>query len=112
MCPPNILVKYFMKDAPRELMMKVSQMATSINAKRQAMTNEQYSLAHQSAGNDFLYWASEDVHEGLIGLIAGKYTRQYERPSFVMHYDKKAGIYKGSARSVDGFSLHEFFYNT
>ena len=109
MCPPNILVKYFMKDAPRELMMKVSQMATSINAKRQAMTNEQYSLAHQSAGNDFLYWASEDVHEGLIGLIAGKYTRQYERPSFVMHYDKKAGIYKGSARSVDGFSLHEFF---
>ena len=59
--------------------------------------------------DEFLYWASEDVHEGLVGLIAGKYTRQYERPSFVMHYDKQLGIYKGSARSVDGFSLHEFF---
>ena len=42
-------------------------------------------------------------------MIAGKYTREYDKPSFVMHYDKKTGIYKGSARSVDGFSLHQFF---
>ena len=109
LCNPNILVKYFLKDAPRDLMSKVAQIAVQINSKRQLMTNEQYALASQSVQSDFLYWASEDVHEGLIGLIAGKYTRQYERPSFVMHYDKKSGIYKGSARSVQGFSLHEFF---
>ncbi len=109
LCNPNILVKYFLKDAALELMIKVSQLATQINSKRQALTNEQYAMASQNMNEQFLYWASEDVHEGLVGLIAGKYTRQYERPSFVMHYDKKAGIYKGSARSVDGFSLHEFF---
>ena len=109
LCNPNILVKYFLKDAPRDLMMKVAQMATQINSKRQALTNEQYTLASEKMNDEFLYWASEDVHEGLVGLIAGKYTRQYERPSFVMHYDKQLGIYKGSARSVDGFSLHEFF---
>lgn len=109
LCNPNILVKYFLKNAPRDLMMKVSQLATQINAKRQTMTNEQYLLAHPQEDFPFLYWASEDVHEGLIGLIAGKYTRQYEKPSFVMHYDKKLGIYKGSARSVKGFSLHDFF---
>lgn len=109
LCNPNILVKYFLKDAPRDLMSKVAQVAVQINSQRQLMTNEQYALASQAAQSDFLYWSSEDVHEGLIGLIAGKYTRQFERPSFVMHYDKKAGLYKGSARSVQGFSLHEFF---
>lgn len=109
LCNPNVLVKYFLKNAPQELMMKVSQLAIQINTKRQSLTNQQYALASQEASQQFLYWASEDVHEGLVGLIAGKYTRQYEKPSFVMHYDKQLGIYKGSARSVDGFSLHEFF---
>lgn len=109
MCNPNVLVKYFMKDAPIEFMMKVSQMANEINSQRQSLTNEQYILATQDINDSYLYWSSEEVHEGIIGLIAGKYTRQYERPSFVMHYDSKKGLYKGSARSVDGFSLHEFF---
>jgi len=109
LCNPNILVKYFLKDASRELMMKVATIATQINNKRQTMTNEQYAMANASMNDSFLYWSSEDVHEGLIGLIAGKYTRQYERPSFVMHHDRATGLYKGSARSVEGFSLHEFF---
>ena len=109
LCNPNILVKYFMKDAPMELMMKVSQVANEINLKRQTLTNEQYALAVEDFQESYLYWSSENVHEGIIGLIAGKYTRQYERPSFVMHYDGESGIYKGSARSVEGFSLHEFF---
>lgn len=109
MCNPDVLVKYFLKDAPRELMMKVSQIANEINSKRQSLTNEQYSMATQNLKDPFLYWSSQDVHEGIVGLIAGKYTRQYERPSFVMHYDKEKGIYKGSARSVEGFSLHDFF---
>lgn len=109
LCNPNILVRYFLKNAPRELMVKVAQMATQINIQRQNMTNQQYALVNQKANESFLYYASTDVHEGLIGLIAGKYTREYERPSFVMHYDEKAGVYKGSARSVEGFSLNHFF---
>ena len=109
LCNPNILVKYFLKDASYELLMKVSQLAKTVNAKRQQMTNEQYALASEKINDQFLYWASEDVHEGLIGLIAGKYTREYEKPSFVMHYNRDLGIYKGSARSVQGFSLHRFF---
>ncbi len=108
-CSPNVLVKYFLKKAPRDFMIKVSQMATSLNTKRQSMTNQQYEMAKEAMNDDFLYWASDQVHEGLIGLIAGKYTREYERPAFVMAYDKKKGLYKGSARSVEGFSLHQFF---
>ncbi|MEG0367251.1 MAG: DHHA1 domain-containing protein, partial [Coprobacillus sp.] len=109
LCNPNILVKYFLKDAKRDLMVQVANKATEINSQRQTLTNQQYSLAIPAMTQSFLYWASEDVHEGLVGLIAGKYTRDYEKPSFVMHYDKVENIYKGSARSVDGFSLHDFF---
>lgn len=109
MCNPNILVRYFLKDAPTELLMKVSTLANEINAKRQSLTNEQYKLAMNTKHDHFLYFGSHEIHEGIVGLIAGKYSREYERPSFVMHYDKNTGLYKGSARSVDGFSLHEFF---
>lgn len=109
MCNPNILVRYFLKDAPNDLLMKVSTLANEINAKRQSLTNEQYKIAMKENHDDFLYFGSSEIHEGIVGLIAGKYSREYERPSFVMHYDKQTGIYKGSARSVDGFSLHDFF---
>ena len=108
-CSPNVLVKYFLKNAPRDFMVKVSQMAISLNTKRQTMTNQQYEMAKEGTGDDFLYWSSDQVHEGLVGLIAGKYTREYERPGFVMAYDEKKGLYKGSARSIEGFSLHQFF---
>lgn len=109
LCNPNVLVKYFLKDAPRELMVKVADVASKLNSKRQSMTNSQYALMDIKHDSHFLYWASEEVHEGLIGLLASKYTREYEKPSFVMHFDKATGIYKGSARSVEGFSLHDFF---
>lgn len=109
LCSPNILVKYFLKNAPRDFMVQVAQMATSLNTKRQTMTNQQYELAKQQMNDDFLCWASDEIHEGIMGLIAGKYTREYERPSFVMNHDKDKGLYKGSARSVEGFSLHQFF---
>lgn len=45
LCSPNILVKYFLKNAPRDFMVQVAQMATSLNTKRQTRTNQQYELA-------------------------------------------------------------------
>ncbi|MCD7810221.1 MAG: single-stranded-DNA-specific exonuclease RecJ [Erysipelotrichaceae bacterium] len=108
-CNPNHLVKYFLKDASKELLMKISTLASQINNKRKTMTSQQYNLAKDAINDRYLYFSSPEVHEGLIGLIASRYTRRYERPSFVMHYDKENHLYKGSARSIDGFSLHEFF---
>ena len=109
LCQPNILVKYFLKDCQKELRMKIASLASTINNKRQSMTNKTYNDLSIKDDDLFLYYGSADIHEGLVGLIAGKYTRQYEKPSFVMKFDSESGIYKGSARSVEGFSLHEFF---
>ena len=41
--------------------------------------------------------------------VAGKYTREYEQAAFVMHYNPKEEIYKGSARGIDGFNIYNFF---
>ncbi len=106
---PNVLVKYFLKNATQELRLKVSSMASTINNKRQSITNKQYSEIEIKDDMNFLYYGNEQIHEGIVGLIAGKYTRMYEKPSFVMKLDSEKGIYKGSARSVEGFSLHDFF---
>lgn len=106
---PNNLVKYFLEGCPRDFMVKIADSANKINNKRQSLTNQQYALALKEHNDLFLYYGSKDVHEGIVGLIAGKYTREYDLPSFVMHYDEVTGVYKGSARSVEGFSLHDFF---
>lgn len=106
---PNILVKYFLENTPYEYLLKVSNIANKINELRKELTNTQYNLLKIDTDLNYLYYGSPSLHEGLLGLIANKYTRQYESPSFIMHLDEDTGIYKGSARSVKGFSIHDFF---
>ena len=108
---PNHLVKYFRQDASIEILKAVSSKVVEINAKRQEMTNKQYQNVITTLNSDeqFLYSYQNEIHEGLIGLVAGKYTRQYNRPSFVMSLDTNKNIYKGSARGIEGLSLNNIF---
>jgi len=48
----------------------------------------------------------ENWHEGIIGLIAGKITEEYYRPTIIL--TKTDSIYKGSARSIPGFDITSF----
>ena len=108
---PNHLVRYFRQDASIGILKAVSLKAVEINAKRQEMTNKQYQsvLTKLNEDDQFLYSYQNEIHEGLIGLVAGKYTRQFNRPSFVMSLDSDKNIYKGSARGIEGLSLNNVF---
>lgn len=108
---PNHLVRYFRQDASIGILKAVSSKAIELNSKRQEMTNKQYQnvLTTLNSEDKFLYSYQTKIHEGLIGLVAGKYTRQYKRPSFVMCLDDKTNIYKGSARTIEGLSLNTIF---
>ena len=106
---PVCLVKYFLKGTNPAYLEKVSNYASKVNSKRQSMTTSLYKEAVTDTTSPCLFYGSEDMHEGLVGLVAGKYAREYEQPAFVMHYDSKKEIYKGSARGIDGFNIYDFF---
>lgn len=110
MVNPNHLVKFFLQGVDENYAIKISEAAKKINAKRQELTNKQYKNVITCKNHeDFLYVYDQDIHEGLVGLVAGKYTRAYQRPSFVMTYDEKNGFYRGSARSIAGIPLQHLF---
>ncbi|OUP79131.1 single-stranded-DNA-specific exonuclease RecJ [Erysipelatoclostridium sp. An173] len=108
---PNHLVKYFRQDASIGILKAVSQKAVEINSKRQNMTNQQYKqvLSTLKPDDQYLYCYQSELHEGLIGLVAGKYTHQFNRPSFVMTFDSDKNMYKGSARGIEGIPLNQIF---
>ena len=74
----------------KDLRYQISQYAKKSDSKRQSLTNEQYkNILENSPKDEFLYSYNQEVHEGIVGLIAGKYTHEFQQPSFVMTYDEK-----------------------
>lgn len=50
--------------------------------------------------------AGDGWSDGVVGLVAGRLTEKYHRPTFVLT-NRTDGLSKGSARSIDGFHLVE-----
>lgn len=112
---PSLCVKYFlMGDNPVALkqpfMQQFALKAKEINNKRQSLTNQLYASLKPDIqlSDDFIFLYEKPIHEGLIGLLAGKFTKEFNKVSFLMNYDEQNNVYKGSARSVPGFKLNEF----
>lgn len=64
-----------------------------------------------AARRDAIVVAGEDWAEGVIGLVAARLMEKYNRPTvvFSISRDEKTGarLAKGSARSIDGFHIHD-----
>ncbi len=56
--------------------------------------------------NDKVLVVTGDWHEGVLGIIAGRLTEDYEKPAFVLSRTEE-GFWKGSGRSFGDFSLAE-----
>ncbi|MEK7611087.1 MAG: single-stranded-DNA-specific exonuclease RecJ [Patescibacteria group bacterium] len=78
-----------------------------VNIERQKITLEALTHAREHVLSNqpgkILVVAHETYHEGIIGLVAGRLTQEFSRPSLVI--SKGTVISKGSARSVRGFDL-------
>jgi single-stranded-DNA-specific exonuclease len=68
-------------------------------------------LAAVYDGAPALVLASADWHPGVIGIVAGRLTDQFARPTLLIALARGRGtdelIGQGSGRSVPGFALHE-----
>jgi len=88
---------------------RIADILNETNFERQYMTetgfNEAVNIIGESTNEKILFVASEDWHEGIVGLIAGKLNEKYHRPTLV---GKRNGDgVKGSARSIHGFNITE-----
>lgn len=64
--------------------------------------------ANGFAGDDCraIVVAGEGWHPGVVGIVASRLVDRYHRPAVVLGTDPATGEAKGSARSVDGVSIH------
>ncbi len=86
---------------------KLAQLLCETNASRQKMTTEAFEQAKLlvDEGQKIHVLASKDWSAGIIGLVAGKISEGYNRPTVAISIGEE--ISKGSARSIDGINIVE-----
>ncbi len=93
----------------------LAQYIHELNESRQSLERSIFRSAHKQALEQFdptadaaLVLADHDWHVGVIGIVAGRLTEKYHRPTVLIALDPldtRPGT--GSARSIPGFNLHE-----
>lgn len=91
-----------------ERAVSLSQKAGRINRERQQLVEEALVQAELMVdlSKKILIVSSPDWREGIIGLVAGKLTEKYHRPSIVLTLS--GNLAKASARSISGFNITAF----
>ena len=80
-----------------------------LNAKRQERTLQAVAQAKEQLWSDILHEKiliarNKDWHPGIVGLIAGRLTEEYHRPSIIFH-EREDGTLVASARSIEPFNI-------
>ena len=101
---------YLLRSQEPEEAKKLAEKLNKINQTRQAELDRILKEARTKVIDGNLHrkkviFVVGDWPSGLVGLVAGKITEEFARPSLV--FEKGSKFSKGSARSVDGFDLVE-----
>jgi single-stranded-DNA-specific exonuclease len=77
----------------------------ALNDARKALEQEITDAATTEVdeGDKVIVVASENWHEGVVGIVAARLARLFERPAIVL--TKNGDVYKGSGRSFNGCDL-------
>jgi len=74
---------------------------------------EEHIKKHQLQ-DDYPMWINMDnIHEGIVGIVAGNLATSYNRPCIMTTYNEEKGCLKGSARSHDEkkFDIYHYLYS-
>ncbi len=90
----------------------IAERLEKLNAERRALENQMLAEAMAQADRilenapdqPYLLLAAEGWHKGIVGLMAGRLTERYDRPSLVIGWEG-GGLGTGSARSVPGMDI-------
>lgn len=85
----------------------------SINNRRKQLRDEQYDVVRYKIREEHLsdrcpIWiAIPGLHEGIIGILAGRIVEDYGVPAIVLTM-KEDGTFKGSARTTEDINIYEY----
>lgn len=100
-------------DAPAEEALAIARRLTQVNEDRQGVERRIFEHACKMAedagmtGDDrrIIVLAHESWHPGVVGIVCSRMVERYGRPTVLMQHGRE--LCKGSARSIDGYSIHE-----
>src|SRR5690625_4508595 len=80
-----------------------------INNNRKQIVDEivKEALEMVESDQDVIIVAKEGWNIGVLGIVASRLVKKYNRPAIVLNLDKESGSAKGSARSISKFNLFE-----
>lgn len=86
-----------------------AQQLNALNEKRQRLTEHAQNIARaglamQDEPPALIFASDPGFPQGIVGLVAGRLTEEYYRPSAVLHYDSN-GESHGSCRSIAEFDI-------
>lgn len=101
---PMEAVKLFVSNDDK-LCQEIVEKLESLNFERQKMTEQTKEEAREfvEEKEKAIFAVGDDWHEGVIGLVAGKFLEEYHRP--VVIATQNGSTIKGSCRSVEGFNI-------
>ncbi|MBT7736199.1 hypothetical protein HN709_00755, partial [Candidatus Peregrinibacteria bacterium] len=105
---PYIALSLLLQEENNEKAQKLSQKLEALNIKRQEMTQEAMMEAGRKMMNakyvpSIIIDSSPDWHVGILGLISGKLSEKYARPSIIMQDFGDTLV--GSGRSPEFFNI-------
>jgi single-stranded-DNA-specific exonuclease len=110
---PNIALNLLLEES-QEISRKIALQLIEFNKIRKNMEKELFAEAMSIVSKMNLLECKgicvhgDGWHKGIIGIIAGKIKDKLKKPAFVVSFDEN-GVGHGSARSMPGLHLGEFF---
>lgn len=105
---PNRVVTFLLKEDQGTIRFQADQI-TKVNEERKhlskIMSQKAFGLVDEK--DDFIVVYDESFAQGIVGLVAGRLVEKYRKPALVFACNN--GVLHGSARSVPGFDIYEFF---
>lgn len=110
---PNIVVK-MLTSSNENVVTNIAFTVEDYNTRRKEMTTILAEEVQQQIEDKYgeniptaLVLAKEGWETGISGIAASRTLERFYRPTIILSIDKETGIAKGSARSIEGFNLHE-----
>lgn len=89
----------------------LAEVVQGLNQERQQIVNEivkeAETLVNENVRKGVTIVAKEGWNEGVLGIVASKLVRKYDRPAIVLAINSEKGTAKGSARSIPAFDLFQ-----